>query len=100
MASLTVCRTVGILEDSSKRFRRFLISFWDEMRVHIEGCARISMAQSSGDGTDIHPGGEEARRYVVPEIVQANFFDASLPTDPPKCSRCRSGCQGEEPSTE
>lgn len=82
---------VSILEDSSKRFRSFLISFWDEMRVHVEGRARISMAQSSGDGTDIDPSGKETRRYVVPQVMKTNVLDARLLTDPPKRSRRRIG---------
>ena len=66
---LARCRVVSIVEDSPKCRRSFLISFWDEMRVHVEGRARIPVAESSGDGTDIDPSGKEARRYIVPEIV-------------------------------
>ena len=63
---LAVCRLVGVLEDSSERFRSFLISFWDEVRVHVEGRARVPMTQSSGDGADVDTSREKARRYVVP----------------------------------
>jgi hypothetical protein len=63
---LTRWRVVGILKDSPERFCGFLISLWNEMRVHVEGCARISVAEPTGDGTYIDAGGEKARRHVVP----------------------------------
>jgi len=63
---LTGCRAVGILKDSSERLCGFLIGLWNEMRVHVKGCARIPVAEPSGDGTYIDTRGKKARRHVVP----------------------------------
>jgi hypothetical protein len=51
MVCLAVPWMGSIVEDSPERFRSFLISFWHEMRVDLEGRARVSMTQSSGDST-------------------------------------------------
>ena len=47
------------------------------------------MTQSPSNGAHIHPGGKEARRDVVTEVVQAHACDAGLLTDPAKGSRRR-----------
>ena len=80
-----------ILKDSGKCICRFLIGFWDEMRVDVKGRARISMTQSPGDGAHVHAGGKKARRHVMPEIMEANARHTGLPTDPPECSGGRIG---------
>lgn len=66
MVCLDVRRAVSVLEDSSERFRSFLISFWDEVRVHVEGRDRVPMTQSPCDSTDVDTRREKSRRHVVP----------------------------------
>ena len=79
-------RLGGILKDSSKRFRCFLIGLWDEARVDVERRARIPMTQSAGDGAHVDTRGEETRRHVMTEIMEANPRDPSVLTDPPERS--------------
>ncbi len=81
----------GILEDSPKRLRCFLVGLWNEVGVDVEGRARVPMAQSSSDGAHVDAGGKKARRYVVPQIMEANTRDSSLLTDPPEGSGGRVG---------
>ena len=88
---LVMSRKSGIFEDPTKRFRCFLISLRDEVRVDVEGRAGVSMAQSARNGAHVDAGGEKPRRNVVPEIMEANARHPGLLTDPAERSGGRVG---------
>ena len=56
----------GIFEDASKCLRCFLVSLRDEVRIDVEGRARVPMTESSGDRAHVNAGGKKACRNVVP----------------------------------
>ena len=88
---LVVSQAGGILEDPAECLRCFLISFWDEVRVDVEGRAGIPMTQASRDGAHVDTGGQESCRHVMPEIMEANARHSGLPADLPERSRGRVG---------
>lgn len=67
-----------ILKDPSQRLRCFLISFWDEMTVDVEGRTGVPVSQPPCDRAHVDAGAQQPCRHVVPEIVEANAGDPRL----------------------
>lgn len=74
-----LCRGSGIVggraEEASEHVGRSAIGLRNEVRVHVQRRRGVPVAEAPGDRPHVNSCGQELRRHVVTEVVQAHTLE-------------------------